>query len=316
MQLTRQMDSSGKGFKISTFGLALLALAPLLQAEVKQTAPNTLARVQQTGTVKLGYYADARPFSYQDEGGKPVGYAIAICQQIANDLKSELRISSLTVDFVAVNAADRFEAVKQGKIDLLCGPSVPTVARRKEVSYSIPVFPAGLGAMLRADAPAQIREVLSGREAPYRPLWRGSIGLSLQKRTFSAVTGTTGLNWLNSKIDQFKIDAKVLPVDSHEDGVQKVLDRSTDVLFGERSILLDAKKRSPSGDDLIVIDRVFTYEPVALALTRGDEDFRLFVDRSLSKLSQSGAIQSLYKSFFGEPDENTLTFFRLSTVPE
>ena len=315
MQLTRLLDLSRPRFRIMTFGLALLALAPLLQAEVKQSPPNTLTRIRQTATLKLGYYTDARPLSYQDEAGRPAGYAIAICQQIANDLKNELKIA-VNLDFIAVTTADRFDALRQGKIDLLCGPSVPTLARRKDVSYSIPVFPAGLAALLRADAPAQVRETLSGREAPYRPLWRGSIGLALQKRSFSAVTGTTSLDWLNSKIDQFKIDAKVVPVDSHDDGVQKVLDRSTDVLFGERSILLDAKKRSPSAGDLIVLDRLFTYEPLALALPRDDEDFRLFVDQSISRLGRSGAIQSLYRSFFGEPDENTLTFFRLSNVPE
>ena len=316
MHPTRRMNRTQRRFGIAIFVFALLTLAPLLQAEVKPAASNVLTRVRQTGTLKLGYYADARPLSYQDETGKPAGYAVAVCQQIVNDLRIALQSPSLAVDFVVVGAADRFEAVKQGRIDLLCGPSVPTLARRKDVSYSIPVFPGGLGALLRADAPAQLREVLSGREAPYRPLWRGSIGLALQKRNFSAVTGTTSLDWLNSKIDQFKIDAKVVPVDSHDEGVQKVLDRATDVLFGERNMLLDAKKRSPSSGDLIVIDRQFTYEPLAMALPRGDEDFRLFVDRSLSKLNRSGMIQSLYRSFFGEPDEDTLTFFRLNTVPE
>lgn len=316
MHPTRRMNLVQRRFGIAIFVFALLTLAPLLQAEVKPAASNVLTRVRQTGTLKLGYYADARPLSYQDETGKPAGYAVAVCQQIVNDLRIALQSPSLAVDFVVVGAADRFEAVKQGRIDLLCGPSVPTLARRKDVSYSIPVFPGGLGALLRADAPAQLREVLSGREAPYRPLWRGSIGLALQKRNFSAVTGTTSLDWLNSKIDQFKIDAKVVPVDSHDEGVQKVLDRATDVLFGERNMLLDAKKRSPSSGDLIVIDREFTYEPLAMALPRGDEDFRLFVDRSLSKLNRSGMIQSLYRSFFGEPDEDTLTFFRLNTVPE
>jgi ABC-type amino acid transport substrate-binding protein len=316
MQLTRLLDLSRLPFSITTFVLGLLASALLLQTEVLQAAPNTLDRVRQTGTLKVGYYADARPLSYQDETGKAAGYAIAVCQEIANDLKATIGNPSLTIDYVVVGAADRFEAVKQGKIDLLCGPSVPTLARRKDVSYSIPFFPAGLGALLRADAPAQIKDALSGHEPPYRPLWRGSIGLALQRRTFSAVAGTTSLNWLNTKIDQFKIDAKVVPVDNHDDGVQKVLDRTTDVLFGERNILLDAKKRSPSSGDLIVLDRQFTYEPLAMALQRGDEDFRLFVDRSISKLNRSGTSQSLYRSFFGEPDENTLTFFRLNTVPE
>jgi len=316
MQLTRPLNVKRPRFGVASVVLTLLASALLLQAELLQAASNTLDRVRQTATLKVGYYADARPLSYQDESGKPAGYAIAVCQEIANDLKTVIGNPALTVDFVVVNANDRFEAIKQGRIDLLCGPSVPTLARRKNVSYSIPVFPGGLGALLRADAPAQVREVLSGHEAPYRPLWRGSIGLAMQKRTFSAVTGTTSLNWLNSKIDQFKIDAKVIPVDSHDEGVQKVLDRTTDVLFGERNILLDAKKRSSSSGDLIVLDRQFTYEPLAMALQRGDEDFRLFVDQSLSKLNRSGKIQSLFRDFFGEPDENTLTFFRLNTVPE
>jgi ABC-type amino acid transport substrate-binding protein len=66
----------------------------------------------------------------------------------------------------------------------------------------------------------------------------------------------------------------------------------------------------------VVLDRLFAYEPLALALQRGDEDFRLLVDRTLSELYRSGEIGNLYASWFGEPDENALTFFRLSTLPE
>ena len=315
MHLTRLLKLGGNRCGIATLAFALFMPTLLLHAKEVQPSPGTLARVRQTGTLKLGYYANARPFSYQDEAGKPAGYAIQLCQEIANDLKTELGLPSLAVEFVQVGA-DRFDAVQQGKVDLLCGPSVETLARRKDVSYSIAVFPGGLGALLRADAPAQVRDALEGREPPYRPLWRASIGLALHKRTFSAVTGTTGLSWLTGKLDEFKIDATIAPVDSDEAGVQRVLNRSSDVLFGERSILLDAKKRNPSGGDLLVLDRHFTFEPFSLALARDDEGFRLLVDRSLSRLSRSGEIQNLYRKFFGEPEESTLTFFRMSALPE
>jgi len=287
----------------------------LLHAKGEKTSTETLVRVRQTGILKLGYYVNARPFSYQDESGKPAGYAIALCQEIAKDVKTELALPSLAVEFVPVDV-DRFDAVQQGRIDLLCGPSVETLARRKEISFSIPIFPGGVGALLRSDAPAQIRDVLDGREAPYRPLWRASIGLGLQGRTFSAVTDTTILSWLNSKRNEFKIDARIVPVESHDAGVQRVLNRSSDVLFGERSVLLDAKKRNPSSKDLVVLDRRFTFEPLAFALARDDEGLRLLVDRSLSRLSRSGEIQNFYKQFFGDLDEGTLAFFRLSAVPE
>lgn len=316
MEITRLLRLDGYRLWLASVAFALFAPSFLLSADKIQAPADTLARVRQTGTFRLGYYADAGPFSYQDAGGKPAGYAISLCQQIANDLKNEIGLPNLDVEFVLVTGADRFDAVRQGKVDLLCGPSTETFTRRKQVSFSIPIFPAGLAALVRADAPAQIRDVLSGREPPYRPLWRGSIGLALQNRTFSAVTKTTALNWLSSKLDEFKIDAKIVPVESHDQGVQRVLNRSSDVLFGERSILLDAKKRNPAGRDLIVLDRLFTYEPLAFALALGNEDLRLLVDQSLSSLSRSGETQNLYKRFFGEPDENALTFFRLNTIAD
>jgi ABC-type amino acid transport substrate-binding protein len=316
MFVTRLLNLSGYLFLIAALGLGLIMPSFLLHAAETQSPAKTLARVRQLGTLRLGYYADARPFSYEDEAGKPAGYAIALCQEITNDLKTELSLPSLAVEFVQVTVDDRYESLQQGKIDLLCGPSVETLDRRKEISFSIPIFPGGVGALLRADAPAQIRDAIAGREPPYRPLWRASLAMGLQKRTFSAVRGTTTMNWLAGKLDEFKLDAKIVPVESNGAGVQHVLDRKSDVLFGERSVLLDAKQRSPSGRDLIVSERLFTYEPLALALARDDDALRLLVDRSLSRLSQSGQIQALYKRFFGEPDESTLTFFRITAVPQ
>jgi polar amino acid transport system substrate-binding protein len=64
-------------------------------------------------------------------------------------------------------------------------------------------------------------------------------------------------------------------VDSYDAGIKRVLDRNSDVFFGDRAILLEAAKRSPSAGDLVVLDRLFTYEPLALALARNDDDFRL-----------------------------------------
>jgi polar amino acid transport system substrate-binding protein len=88
------------------------------------------------------------------------------------------------------------------------------------------------------------------------------------------------------------------------------------VLFGDRAVLLEAVKRDRAGGDLLVIDRLFTHEPVALALPHGDEEFRLLIDRALNRLYASGEINTIYAKWFGQPDESALTFFRWNTVPE
>ena len=301
---------------IATLGIAVLAISLLPFADAAPAAAaGALDRIRQAGKIALGFRADARPFSYKDESGKAAGYSIALCEKVADDVKTELGLSALTVEWVPVTLEDRFQAVQQGKVDLLCGADTATLTRRKDVSFSIPIFPSGIGAILRADAPAQLRDVLAGRPSS-GPIWRGSPARILEKKTFSAVTGTTSASWLADQLDKFHIDATIAPVDSYQAGIQRVLDRDSDVFFGDRPILYDAAEGSSSAGDLVVLDRLFTYEPLALALARGDEDFRLVVDRSLSRLFKSSGFKDVYVKWFGEPDDSAAIFFGLSALPE
>ena len=82
------------------------------------------------------------------------------------------------------------------------------------------------------------------------------------------MTGTTGETWLSGRLNDFQLTANVVPVESYDDGIMRVLDRTTDVFFGDRPILLEAAAESPSAADLIVLDKLFTSEPVALTLAQ------------------------------------------------
>ena len=78
-----------------------------------------------------------------------------------------------------------------------------------------------------------------------------------------------------------------------------MLDGSSNVLFGDLPILLDAAAHSEASGNLIVLERHFTYEPLALAMRRGDEDFRLAVDRALSGLYRSPDFRAFFMEWFG-----------------
>jgi polar amino acid transport system substrate-binding protein len=292
------------------------AMAALLPSMLAAPAlADTLDRIRESGKVTLGYRTDARPFSYQDESGKPAGYSIALCEAIAESTKTDLGLSALSVEWVPVTIQDRFQAIKDSKIDLLCGAETETLGRRTQVAFSIPIFEGGIGALVRADSPPPLREVLSGKPLS-GPIWRGSPARVLEKKTFSAVAGTTSEKWLNSQIDKLQLTATVVPVDSYATGIARVLDGSTDVFFGDRPILVDAIQGNSSGSDLVVLERLFTAEPIALALARNDDDFRLAVDRALSQLYGSPAFHDLYQKWFGEPDDTTLAFFRMAALSE
>jgi polar amino acid transport system substrate-binding protein len=221
------------------------------------------------------------------------------------------------VAWVPVTLEERFGTLASGKVDLLCGADTVTLARRKEVSFSIPIFLGGIGALLRSDAPAGLVKALSERPGPSGPLWRGTpTEQLLLEQTFTVVAGTTSEKVLADRIKTFQLKAKVVPVKDYGEGVQAVVGRKANVFFGDRPILLDAAKRTVSAGQLTVHERRFTDEQLALALKRGDEDFRLVVDRALSRQYRSPEFRAEYSKWFGEPDERAAAFFRAIALPD
>jgi putrescine:ornithine antiporter len=280
-------------------------------AQATKTPAGTLARIRQAGTVNLGYRVESRPFSYRDQAGNAAGFAVAMCLEVADAIKGELGLPALKVQWVPAT----FEDVQQGKVDLLCGAEVPTAARRKLVSFSIPIFPNGIAALIRTDASPDLRTVLSGAKRT-DPSWRASAGALLSKQTFSFVAPSAAENWVRTKGHEFRLTSEMVPVDGYETGAARVIDHAASVFFGDRAQLLDAAARSRQPSKLMVLDRRFTQEPLAMALGHGDDDFRLFVDRALSKVYRSEQLSVLYTKSFGAPDANALLFYQWMAVPE
>jgi ABC-type amino acid transport substrate-binding protein len=306
-----------RGRRAATAACAIAVVAtPLLLAQTAQPPVGTLNRIRAAGVIHVGYRSDARPFAYTDGSGQPAGYSVALCGAFVQAAAREPGLAGLKVEWVPVTVDDRFSALEQGRVDLLCGAETVTLARRRQVSFSIPIFPGGIAAVVRADAPARLREVLSGRGQTYHPTWRASASRVLQARAFSAVQGTTAETWLTGRIRDLEVITEIARVADYGAGIQAVLDRRSDAFFGERAVLLDAVRQHASSRNLLVIDRLFTHEPIALAFARGDDEFRLLVDRSLSRFYASGELGTLYTTHFGEPDENTLTFFRWTVLPD
>jgi polar amino acid transport system substrate-binding protein len=292
---------------------ALLAMLAMLA--LPAAAAGTLDRVKETGKLLLGYRADTRPFAFSD-GGKPAGFSVALCQKVADAVKAELKLPTLAVEFVPLTAVDRFEAVQQGRVDLSCGTDTPTLARRAMVDFSIPIFFAGTGALLRSDADRRLRDALENRPDPAQPVWRGAPGLFSANVVFAVLGGTSIEKSLIDALRVRRITVTVAPVADYATGVQMVRDRRAVALFGDRPVLLDAAKRGPDAAELMVLERRFTRQPLALSLRRGDDAFRLLVDRSLSRLFRSPDIGPLYTSFFGAPDPGVLEFLQSVALPD
>lgn len=307
--MTTRFPSMARGLLATLSAALALCVAPAQAAGV-------LDKLREAPTLNLGYRADARPFSYAAAGAPPSGFSVALCQRIAEAVKAELKLPGLQLQWVPVTAADRFEMLRQGRIDIDCGTDTPTLERRALVDFSIPIFMAGVGAVMRADGDRRLRDILSGRAAAGQPLWRGNPGDFGGAATFAVLGGTTIEKELLQALAQRRVKVTTRSVASYAEGLQLLLNGQATVLFGDRPVLLEAAQRGPGAGQLTVLERVFARTTLALALPRGDTDWRLLVDRSLSRLYRSPEFGALFAASFGTLEAPMADFYQLVALPE
>ena len=130
-----------------------LACAAALPSMTAVAGAGTVDRIKQEQAIRIAYQEDAPPFSYKDKIGEPTGFMVDLCKEVAKKLAEQFNLPSLTVSYVPVTAADRFEAITQQKADLLCEPTSATLSRREQVDFSIATFVDGAGLLVRANGP-------------------------------------------------------------------------------------------------------------------------------------------------------------------
>ena len=278
--------------------LPMISVATLLLA-VGVAAAGTLDRIGQEKTIRIAYREDAAPFSYKDKLGEPAGFVVDLCRAVAKKLAEQLNLPSLNAAYVPVTAENRFEAITQQKADLLCEPTSATLSRREQVDFSIPTFLDGAGLMVRTGGPKNLRD-LAGKK----------IGV---------LAGTTTEEGLRNTLKAAGIAADVVAAKTHGEGLAMLDDGKISAYFGDRSILLFLIKDSKAPDKLRLADDYLSVEPYALALPRGDNDFRLAVDKALSHIYRSGEIAAIFQGTFGgkaEPSQILRTLYLVSGLPD
>ncbi|MEL6766190.1 MAG: amino acid ABC transporter substrate-binding protein [Pseudomonadota bacterium] len=289
--------------------LAWFVAAPPVTA----SAGPVLDKIVERKVIRFGYRTDAPPFSMSIDG-RPQGYSIDLCGRVAGAILETSGLQELTGTFTAVDVADRFDALEEGRIDVLCGPTTATLSRRERVSFTIPIFATGVGAMLASNAPPALANPLM--DALPGSLPEGAIADALSGRTLGVRAGTTAESWLTAGEGGSLGDAKIVTFDDHAAGAAAVAAGEVDVYFADQAILLGVLARSDDVDRLQVSPATYTVEPYALAIPRGDEDLRLVLDRALSHLFRRRVFEPLYERYFGPLSLQAQLFYRAAALPD
>lgn len=276
-----------------------LVLAATMALVGAAAEAGVLERARETGELRLGYRADAQPFSFTNAQGQAAGYSVELCRAVGREVATELGLPDLRLVEVLVTAADRLESVPAGTVDLLCEATTMTLARRATMDFSLLTFASGATLLYPVDGPTEFAQ-LAGKKV-------------------GVLTGSTTEPGLRSALAEAKIDAEVVPVASHTDGIERLASGEFTAYFGDGAILLYHLLQSPFRDRLKLSDKVLSFEPYALALPKGDDAFRLVADRALARLARTREIGAVFQHSFGadaKPSGLVQALWLLNSVPE
>lgn len=283
--------------KILSTVAALLALSLSLSA----TAAGTLDEIKRTKTFKIAYRADSPPFSSVSEAGDPQGFSIDLCRVIADHIKQALALPDMKVEFVEVTAADRLDAIVDGRADIECGITTNTLSRQERVDFSNLTYVTGGSLMTTADSGIRSASELSGKRV-------------------AVVKGTTTQAALEKFLADSVIDAEVVLVTSHSDAMSLLKEGKVDAIAGDRATLFGLGIASGDTSKLRLTDDMLSYEPYAFPVKRNDADFRLEVNRALSDIYRRGQVGRIWEKWFGsfgiKPTRLLLVLYRLNALPE
>jgi ABC-type amino acid transport substrate-binding protein len=261
---------------------ALLFVSALLltYGSYAAAADGTLARISKRGELRIGFDRDSEPMSFVDKDGSPAGYSVDLCRRIGAAVKAELKRDNLKITFVPVDFDGDFKAIVKGDIDLECGSTTITLGRYKLVDFTVMTFVTGGSFVSRATRPIGTISDLAGKSV-------------------AVIPGTTTETALKQQLKDKLIDAKVVSVKDHVEGMAKLDAGQVAALASDQLLLIGQLMKSAQNVQNYALADIFSYEPYGLVVPRDDSEFKLVVNRALVQMYRSNGYVDIFDRWLG-----------------
>jgi len=265
-----------------------------------QELTGTLQQVKKSGQIRIGYRVSEPPMSFLDQDGNPTGYSIDICKGIVAKVEHQIGLD-VKVEYVPVTADERFKALGDNKIDILCGSTTKTLSRSELVDFTQLTFVTGASLMTLKDNTAKDSDGFDGKK------------IGVVKATTTAIE-------LKKLFQDTSIDAEVVLFNSAKEGIDALRKKKIDAFSSDQVVLIGLALKEHDSMNFMIKSDVFSFEPFALAVRRNDADFRLVADRVISELYRSRKILEIYDKWIGKFTGKRLPIFdamiKLNATPE
>lgn len=248
-------------------------------------------RIYKNHEVNLGVRASSAPMSYKLPDGSYVGMAVDICNSVVDDLKK--KDPTLKVNYVEVTSDNRIPFVQQGKVDMECGSTTNSAARRKQVGFSIPYYVAGIAAVtLKKYNINTITDLKNGDSVVFTK------GTTTDKSIFKIYKGV--------KIDWDSKNVKFIEGKDHQDSFNQLAEGKAKLFANDDILVMGLVANSKDPSAYKILNERYSIEPYGVMTAKEATDLQALVDSNIINLMKKlptdpSSFTSLYNKWFMKP---------------
>ena len=270
---------SGPSFQVQSISLRAVASLVLMAIALPSLAGgDTLDRIRSERRIVMGVRESAVPFSFLDDQKKPTGYAVDLCLRAVDEIRRELKMPDLKIEYKLVTGPERIPKLVNGEIDLECGSTTNTKSRQELVAFSYSYFVASMRVLTSKSLTIDSIKDLSGMD------------IALSK-------GTTSEK-LFDQLTHGELHAKTRVFSNNSEAYQALKSGQVKAFPQDDSLLLGLAAKDHATDVLGVSNLALSVEPYGVMVRKDDRALLALVDRSLARTFSSGDIFAIYSKWF------------------
>ena len=249
--------------------------------EAAAPAIDTIKKIKDTGKIIIGNRESSIPHSYLVDG-KPVGYSMDVCAAIVDELKKELNLPNLTVEYKSVTSATRIPEIQAGNIDMECGTTTNSKKRQEQVAFSINHYATEVRMVVKKGS--NIKGIAD-----------------LDGKAVVTTTGTTSDKYIKQGEQSAKVNVTNIFGKDHADSFAQVESGAAAAFFMDDNILAGLIATSKNPNDFEIVGPVLSTEPYGIMLNKGDAAMKKIADTAVLNMIKSGAMEKAYVKWFQSP---------------
>jgi polar amino acid transport system substrate-binding protein len=246
-------------------------------AEMNQTmkaSPSpVIDRVVSMGELRIGVSGDMPPMNMVTKDDKIIGMDVDLAAMIAEAMG--VKLSLQRIDFKGL-----LPALESGGIDMIISNMTMTPDRNLKAAFVGPYFISGKAFLTKRSSIAQAKGLPDVNSPQY---------------TFVALKGSTS----EAVIGKGAPQARLVTAGTQNDAIQMVVDGRADAMIADFPICAVAVLRNP-GAGLVSVVAPITYEPIGIAVPKGDPHLLNWLGNFLHSLEKAGYLQDLRQKWFNQ----------------